>query len=288
MKFKVMPTSPQHYARSNCQVYCKDRTDLIEPRQEPPAKPVEPKSPPVFFADPPLKQDKLITMQAEPQVEAKAITTSPKKTQPKTTEVRPKRTEADSDLVSKIDTKLQQFLAGCLSDAKKLIAKKDELKNKMGIAYLCLNDASLRGEENRAKSLRNFSLAIDIAEDELEAWIAVRQAIWVKLKDPSMIEDYLFDDLYQAVPFLTSATDETQVQKVLEERINSKYVTLISHYRKSVQDIHHFYSKYSLDLLPQSEFDVLHESIKSLYFKFKNHLERDRHRAARERKRKVS
>lgn len=274
MKFKVMPTSPQFYARSNCLIHCKDRSDFI------PAD-VETIKQEIAAAIPVIMEEPPIIMKIS---EVKAVEAKPKqKSKPKQSDAPRVRKDVESDLVSKTDMRLQQFLTTCISDAKKLVAKKDDLKSKMGLAYLCLTDISLRGEQNRTRSINNFAEAVGLDAEELKTWVEVRQSIWNRVKDPTEIECYLFEDLYAVMSFITDDTAEKDIQKVLDERISSKYLTLISHYRKSIKDIEHFYSKYSLDLLPQSEFDILHECVKSLHSKFKNHTERNRHRLARKR-----
>jgi hypothetical protein len=149
----------------------------------------------------------------------------------------------------------------------------------MDLAYLCLTDASMRSEQNRTLSIKNFAEAVGLSVEELKTWIEIRQVIWNRLEDPSALESYLFDDLYSAMSFVSDDIAEKDILKVLEERISSKYLTLIAHYRKSIKDIEHFYAKYSLDLLPKHEFDALQESVKFLHSRFKNHAERIRNRA---------
>ena len=275
MKFKVMPTSPQFYARSNCLTHCKDRSDFTMAAAESLKIDLAAAIPaPVL-----VKIEELVVAEVE---EPKPKTKARPKPQAKEEQPKPKRAPVkkvvESDLVSKTDQRLQQFLAGCIADAKKLLGKQDQLRTKMDLAYLCLTDASLRGKQNCTQSYNEFALAVGLVAEELRTWIEVRRVIWNRLEDPSPLESYLFEDLYSAMSFISDDVAEKDILKVLEERISSKYLTLIAHYRKSIKDIEHFYAKYSLDLLPKTEFDALHESVKFLQGKFKNYAERKRRR----------
>ena len=273
MKFKVMPTSPQFYARSNCLTHCKDRSGFTMAAAESLKSDIAAAIPaPVLVKI----EEPIVVAKEEPKPKAKA------KPQAKEEQPKPKRAPVkkvvESDLVSKTDQRLQQFLAGCIADAKKLLGKQDQLRTKMDLAYLCLTDASLRGKQNCTQSFNEFALAVGLVAEELRTWIEVRRVIWNRLEDPSPLESYLFEDLYSAMSFISDDVAEKDILKVLEERISSKYLTLIAHYRKSIKDIEHFYAKYSLDLLPKTEFDALHESVQFLQGKFKNYAERKRRR----------
>jgi hypothetical protein len=270
MKFKVMPTSPQFYARSNCLTHCKDRSDFTMAAAESLKIEIAAAIPaPVV----PIKIEEPVVALEEQKPKAKA---KPQAEQPKSKKRSAVKKEVESDLVSKTDHRLQQFLASCIADAKKLLGKQDQLRTKMDLAYLCLTDASLRGKQNCTQSINDFALAVGLAAEELRTWIEVRRVIWNRLEDPSALESYLFEDLYAAMSFVSDDVAEKDILKVLEDRISSKYLTLIAHYRKSIKDIEHFYAKYSLDLLPKNEFDALHESVQFLHGRFKNHAERKR------------
>lgn len=312
LKFRVLPSSTQFYARTNCATHCKGvgiqaaPVDMERlPHKSPPMKPLALPSEPVLKRAPNLKQpskpkpepkvevpievklSEPIIKKEEQVVQTEVIadfSISPRKKEEKREDlielqVKPqkaKKTSVDVDVVERLDSKLQQFWTACISDAKKLLTK-DDLRSKMGVAYLAMTDASMRGQ-NPIKSYTNFSLSIGLDLLQLESWVAVRQLIWEKIDDVSMIEKYRFEDLVLATKSINAEMSNQEVQALVEKQILGKYATLIQHYKASMHEVDHFFARYSLDLIPEADFDVLNESLKNIVKNFKAHAERLRDR----------
>lgn len=199
-----------------------------------------------------------------------------------------RQNRSSSNVVDRMEMRFQKLWEDCLLHARKLLPQKDQLQAKMDLAYLCLMDIRLHGDQKRAERIKAFAEALSLTVQEVEFWIDVRQNIWDRLSNPEKISRYAFEDILSVVNQIRSDMKEDEVQKIIEEKINGKYLTVVKHFDESLQNIWSFYEKFSLDLLPESNFEKTYDVLKTLTGHFRQHAERMRNRKLRDKKNGVN
>lgn len=301
LKFKVLPTSPQWYARGNCEAYCRDR---LTAENAPPPQPIK-KTPPVIVslvsetgislepnAGENKKEPSLLHSSSseqsrkkpskEPIILEKSAAPEKRKRDRNRKRALEKRSKPrESLIVHKIDSRLDQMVKSCLDDAKKLIPKVDLLKNKMDIAFLYSTYCRFKGGDKK-ENAKTFK-AMGLEFEDLEVWVRVREVIYVKFEDPSELEKYTVEDLYAvASGQIPAEASGDEIRKIIEEKINGKYQALVKHFDESLANISGFYEKFSLDLISQQQFDHTYGLIKTLSNKFRLQHDRKRNRKGKD------
>lgn len=278
LKFKVMPSSLQKFARSNCAEYCTHRLSSAEIEL---AEKVI-KTPKIEIVK--LKKvDEVIPEKIPEKIPVETILVKDDLVEKESVEIekvlhKSKRTKERlkaSDVVSKASNRLQQFKDACIEDAKKIVNRKNSLKIKMDLAFLCLSYANLQGNQSREQSISEFTDAIDVSVKDILSWIGVRESIWEKFEDTSFIEKYSFADLFHFHDKL-SIDGGSDSRIALDKAISSRYAVFITDTNSGLKTIDVFYSNNSFDLLSENELDVFNKTINSINRKLKNYLERVR------------